>query len=151
MNEDYSTDKTEYFYTDPHPLLDRELRFLDVIEKETAEIVESFPKGRYETIEVSLVGTDLKEEKQGLITQMLQFQMFEHPIIKSSKVLFSTATHPATTYIMNKLGFKTVWEKEWKDFANISGYEDFAEVDKIDLGKGNLMKKGVWKNVFKRE
>jgi len=151
LNEDYATDKTEYFYTDPHPLLDKELRFLEVMEKETGDIVESFPKGRYETIEVSLIGTDRKEEKQGLVTQMLQFQMFEHPIIKLSKVLFSTTTHPATTYLMNKLGFKIVWEKEWKDFANIKGYEDFAEVDKIDLGEGKLMKKGIWKNVFKRE
>jgi len=123
LNEDYSTEDSEPYYTKRDPLLDRRGRYHEVIKRENMHLMKRFPKGKFETIYVKAVATSPKAEGLGLFTELLRFTMFEHPIIKKSKVLFSVATHPASGYAMLKSGFRTVWTKEWKDYANIQGYE----------------------------
>ena len=150
LNEDYSTKDSEPYYINKHPLLDRRGRYHEVIKKENTHLMKHFPKGRFETIYVNAVATSPKAEGLGLFTEMLRFTMFEHPIIKKSKVLFSVATHPASGYAMVKNGFRTVWTKEWKDYAKIPGYEEFAGIGLIGITQGKIQTNGILFNVFDR-
>jgi len=150
LNGDYSNEDTEPYYTNRHPLLDRRGRYQEVIRKENTRLFGLFPKGRYETIFVKAVATSPKAEGLGLFTELLRFTMFEHPIIKNSKVLYSVATHPASAYAMLKCGFRTAWTKEWKDYAKHETYEEFAGIAKLGNLNGKVKVNGVLLNVFDR-
>jgi len=150
LNDDYSTEDTEPYYTNRHPLLDRRGRYHDIIKRETKKMMDLFPKGKGETIYVRAVATSPKAEGLGLFTELLRFTMFEHPIIKKSKILYSVATHPASGYAMLKCGFQNTWKKEWREYANIKGYEEFAGVGQIGMTQGKITMNGVLFNVFDR-
>jgi len=150
LNDDYSTLESEPFYVNKHPLLDRKGRFHDVIKGETKRFMDIFPKGKGETIYVRAVATSSKAEGLGLFTELLRFTMFEHPLIKKSKVLYSVATHPASSYAMLKCGFQNIWRKEWREFGSIKGYEEFVGVGQIGMTKGKIKMNGIMLNIFDR-
>jgi len=150
LNDDYSTLESEPFYVNKHPLLDRKGRFHDVIKGGTKKFMDAFPKGKGETIYVRAVATSPKAEGLGLFTELLRFTMFEHPIIKKSKVLYSVATHPASGYAMLKCGFQNTWNKEWREFGSIKGYEEFVGVGQVGMTQGKIKMNGIMFNVFDR-
>ena len=150
LNIDFSTEKSDPFYTNKDALLDRRGRYHEVVRKNVDKYMSLFPKGKHETIYVKAVGTSPSAEGLGLFTELLRFAINEHPIIKHCKMLFAEATHPASGYAMLKNGFQTMWQIEWKELGRISGYEEFAGIGDIEVPKGKVQLNGVQFNVLDR-